>query len=227
MIQESISGNLIVYHHLIVLHPTHQSAHCRRLSRHIFPPPHSGTCTCSRSPTESPSTHHPALPPPLSQRGPLLRPDPPTTSSDHEQHANYFSLTFNMIVFSGKSAGIPHLNPSPPPTPLPYPCPCPVDFELWTWCRHCGFPIGLVHGGAEGFACRSWPKLVVGGSGRRRGPPWYGGGHTVDNERSIWRGEWNQSDDRHSSVGQGKQVQVPLWRRGQVRFESLWERACW
>ena len=101
-------------HHLA----TYQLVHCRRPSDRTFPPPHSGTCTCSRSPTEPPPTHHLVLPPPPSQHGPLLRPDPPTTSSGHEQYVNYWSLTLFAVVwwtgkcFSATSAGIPQ---SPPP----------------------------------------------------------------------------------------------------------------
>ena len=66
---------------------THQPVRRRILSGHTFHSPHSGTCTCSHSPTEPPPNCHPALPPLLCLRGPPLRPDPPTTSLDREQHA--------------------------------------------------------------------------------------------------------------------------------------------
>jgi len=67
---------------------THQPVHCRILSGHTFPPPHSGTRICSHSPTEpTPTCHHPPPPPP-SLRGPPLRPDPPTTRLDREQHGH-------------------------------------------------------------------------------------------------------------------------------------------
>jgi len=91
-------------HHLA----TYQSVHCRRPSGRTFPPPHSGTCTCSRSPTEPPPTHHLVLPPPPSQRGPLLRPDPPTTSPGHEQHVNLNTAPYLLHAQSARRAGNSH-----------------------------------------------------------------------------------------------------------------------
>ena len=90
---------------------TYQSVHCRRPSGRIFPPPHSGICTCSHSPTEPPPTHHPVLPPPPSQRSPPLRPDPPTTSSGHEQHANLNTAPYLLTLKSARSRGTPTAPP--------------------------------------------------------------------------------------------------------------------
>ena len=99
-------------HHLA----TYQSVHCRRPSDRTFPPPHSGTCTCSRSPTEPPPTHHLVLPPPPSQRDPPLHPDLPTTSSGHEQYVNFQRIPYLLSMHSQHGPrGTPIT--APPPTP--------------------------------------------------------------------------------------------------------------
>jgi len=84
---------------------THQRVHCRSLSDRICLRCHSGIYTCSHSPTEpSPRKesscfhcrydHLLVAPRSPSLRGPPLRPDPPTSSSGHEQHVNRSGLPY-------------------------------------------------------------------------------------------------------------------------------------
>ena len=71
---------------LLVLMFTHQLGHGRRLGGHTCCHDRTCTSTSPRSPTERQQPSEPRPAQPLSQHDPLLHPDHPTPSQDHEQH---------------------------------------------------------------------------------------------------------------------------------------------